>query len=69
MGSPGIDSLKWKRPVRPGDILSGRTLVLDTRASQSRADRGFLRVRHEVVNGRNEPVMLVEHSIMIARRP
>ena len=69
MGSPGIDSLKWKRPVRPGDVLSGRTIVLGTRVSQSRPDRGFLSVRHEVVNGRQEPVMLVEHSIMIQRRP
>ena len=68
MGSPGIDTLKWKRPVRPGDVISGRTTVLDTRASNSRPDRGFLRVRHEVVNGRNEMVMLIEHSIMIGRR-
>ena len=68
MGSPGIDSLKWKRPVRPGDVLSGRTIVLATRLSKSRPDRGFLSVRHEVVNARQEPVMLVEHSIMIERR-
>jgi acyl dehydratase len=68
MGSPGIDSLKWKRPVRPGDTLSGRTTVLDSRTSQSRPDRGYLRVRHEVVNEREEPVMLIEHSIMIRRR-
>lgn len=68
MGSPGIDSLKWRRPVRPGDVISGRTIVLETRASQSRPDRGFLRVRHEVVNGHGEAVMLVEHSIMIGRR-
>ena len=68
MGSPGIDSLKWRRPVRPGDTLSGRTLVLATRASKTRPDRGFLSVRHEVVNGRSEPVMVIEHSIMIARR-
>jgi acyl dehydratase len=68
MGSPGIDSLKWTRPVRPGDVLSGRTVVLGTRISQSRPDRGFLSVRHEVVNARREPVMIVEHSIMIGRR-
>ena len=68
MGSPGIDSLKWKRPVRPGDVLSGRTIVLATRLSKSRPDRGFLSVRHEVVNARREPVMIVEHPIMIERR-
>ena len=68
MGSPGIDRLKWLRPVRPGDVLSGRTLVLEMRASGSRSDRGFLKVRHDIANARGEPVMLVEHSIMIGRR-
>jgi acyl dehydratase len=68
MGSPGIDNLKWKRPVRPSDVLSGRTIVLGTRMSEKKPDRGFLKVRHEVVNGRGEPVMVVEHSIMIGRR-
>jgi acyl dehydratase len=68
MGSPGIDSLKWRRPVRPGDVLSGRSIVLGTRASNSKPDRGFLQMRHEVMNGRNEIVMLIEHSIMIGRR-
>jgi len=68
MGSPGIDRLKWQRPVRPGDVLSGRTIVLETRASGSRPDRGFLKVRHEVTNARGQPVMTVEHSIMIGRR-
>jgi acyl dehydratase len=68
MGAPGIDSVKWRRPVRPGDTLSGRTIILGTRTSESRPDRGFLKVRHEVVNARAEPVMIVEHSIMIERR-
>ena len=29
MGSPGVDTLKWLRPVRPGDTLSGRSIVLE----------------------------------------
>jgi acyl dehydratase len=69
MGSPGVDMLKWVRPVRPGDVLSGRSIVLDTRASNSRADRGFVRLRHEIVNGRGEIVMLAENPIMFSRRP
>ena len=68
MGSPGVDSLKWLRPVRPGDVLSGRSLVLDTRGSQSRPDRGFVRFRHEVFNGRGELVMVLENPIMFGRR-
>ncbi len=69
MGSPGVDMLKWVRPVRPGDVLTGRSVVLDTRASNSRPDRGFARFRHEVVNGRGEIVMLAENPIMFSRRP
>jgi acyl dehydratase len=68
MGSPGIDTLKWRRPVRPGDTLSGRSIVLGARPSGSRPDRGFIQMRHEVVNGRDEVVLLIEHSIMIRRR-
>jgi acyl dehydratase len=69
MGSPGVDMLKWVRPVRPGDVLTGRSVVLETRASNSRPDRGFARFRHEVVNGRGEIVMLAENPIMFSRRP
>ncbi len=68
MGSPGIDSLKWLRPVRPGDTLSGRSVVLEVRASNSRPDRGFVRFRHEVTNARGEAVMVGENPIMFLRR-
>jgi acyl dehydratase len=68
MGSPGVDTLKWLRPVRPGDMLSGRSLVLTTRASESRPDRGFVRFRHEVANSRGELVMMLENPVMVSRR-
>jgi acyl dehydratase len=68
MGSPGVDTLKWMRPVRPGDVLSGRSIVLETRASQSRPDRGFVRFRHEVTNARGEAVMVLENPVMLGRR-
>ncbi len=68
MGGPGVDSLKWLRPVRPGDVLAGRSVVLDVRASRSRPDRGFVRFRHEVENARGETVLVVECPIMFARR-
>jgi acyl dehydratase len=67
MGAPGIDSVNWLRPVRPGDVLSGRSVVLETRPS-SRPGRGFVRFRHEVVNQRGEPVMIAENPIMFERR-
>lgn len=68
MGSPGVDQLKWKRPVRPGDVLSGRSVVLECRTSRSRSDRGFVRCRHEIVNGRGEMVMTCDNPIIVARR-
>src|SRR5438552_14010053 len=40
MGSPGVDELRWLRPVRPGDRLKARVRVLQTRRSQSKPDRG-----------------------------
>ena len=68
MGSPGVDSLKWLRPVRPGDRLGGRSIVVATRTSKTRPDRGFVQFRHEVENQRGEPVMVLENPIMFARR-
>jgi acyl dehydratase len=67
MGAPGIDSVNWLRPVRPGDVLSGRSIVLETRPS-SRPTRGFVRFRHEVVNNHGETVMVAENPIMFERR-
>jgi acyl dehydratase len=68
MGSPGVDSLKWLRPVRPGDVLSGRSIVLEIRPSQSRPDRGVIRFRHEVTNAADQAVLVVENPILIARQ-
>ena len=42
LGSPGVDELRWKKPVRPGDTLSLRVTVMETKRSLSKPDRGFL---------------------------
>jgi acyl dehydratase len=68
MGSPGVDTLKWLRPVRPGDTLSGRSVVVEMRTSKSKPDRGFIKFRHEVVNERGEQVMTLENPVMVQRR-
>lgn len=68
IGSPGIDTLKWRRPIRPGDVLAGTTAVLDLRPSKSRPDRGIVRFRHEVTNQAEEVVMWLENSILFMRR-
>jgi len=50
LGSPGVDELRWPAPVRPGDTLSLRVSILETRLSRSKPDRGILRSRVEVLN-------------------
>jgi len=67
LGSPGIDTLKWRRPVRPGDRISGTSTVLDIRGSASRPELGIVRFRHEVVNQAGETVVVMENPIFFRR--
>ena len=69
LASPGLDELRWLRPVRPGDTLSVRVTVQDARASASRPDRGVVHSLIEVFNQHGEPVMTMRAVNMIARRP
>lgn len=69
MGSPGIETLKWRRPVRPGDRLTGTSTVLEARASKSRPTIGIVRFRHEVSNQSGDIVMWMENPVMLERRP
>ncbi|CCG41451.1 MaoC family dehydratase [Magnetospirillum molischianum] len=69
LASPGIDQLRWLRPVRPGDVLSVTVTVLDAVPSRSKPDRGIVTSAIEVVNQRTEPVMTLTAVNMIARRP
>ena len=67
-GSPGIDELRWLRPVRPGDQLSVRVTILDARLSRSRPERGIVRSQIETLNQSDEVVMLLTSTIFIRRR-
>lgn len=69
MGAPGIEEVRWLRPVRPGDVLSVRQTVLSARASQSRPDRGFVRFRFEVLDATGAVVLEQVNSIIFGRRP
>ena len=68
MGAPGIDEVKWLKPLRPGDSLTVHGSVLDVRASQSKQDRGFVKFLWEVFNDRGECVMTLVCPQMILRR-
>ena len=69
MGSPGIDELRWFKPVRPGDRLRVRLTLLETRRSQTRPDRGLIQVQQEALNQDGEVVMLVRSWGMYRCRP
>ena len=69
MGSPGLDELRWKKPVRPGDSLKIRIETLEAKPSTSKPDRGALKLRLEVVNQHGEVVMTEVANALFARRP
>jgi acyl dehydratase len=55
--SPGLDELRWLRPVRPGDTLRVRVTVTEARRSRTKPDRGIVRSLVEVFNQNDEVVM------------
>lgn len=57
LGSPGVDELRWLKPVRPGDTLSVKVTVLKTERLRSKPDRGFVRTSVEVSNQDGDIVM------------
>jgi acyl dehydratase len=69
LASPGIEELRWLRPVRPGDMLCARVTVVEARPSRSKPDRGLLRSRIEVVDGDGQVVMTLVALNMLRRRP
>ena len=69
LGSPGIDELRWPKPVRPGDTLTVRLTVLETTASRSKPDRGIVRSLMEVLNQHGEIVMTTKGVNFVERRP
>jgi acyl dehydratase len=69
LGSPGIDEIRWPKPVRPGDVLTARVTVLDVVPSRSKVDRGHVRIRYEVRNQAGETVMTMVGVSIYRRRP
>lgn len=69
LGSPGIENVRWLKPVHAGDTISYRRLVLEARPSNSRPDMGLVKSRTEALNQRGEMVMTFEGWGMFGRRP
>jgi acyl dehydratase len=68
MGSPGIEEIRWHRPVRPGDVLHGRVTVLEAAPSRTRPQRGTVRFDGELVNQDGELATTVRGRNFFARR-
>lgn len=69
LGAPGVDEIRWPKPVRPGDTLVFRREVLAARASATRPGVGLVKHRWEATNQRGELVMTMEGWGMFRRRP
>jgi len=69
LGSPGVDELRWLKPVYPGDTLRAESEVIDKTPSRSRPDMGSYRSRTTVFNQHDEPVMTLVSIGLIRRRP
>ena len=67
IGSPGVDELRWLKPVRPGDTLRAAGEILEVRASRSKPERGIVRYRMEVLNQRDEAVMTMISATLVRR--
>jgi acyl dehydratase len=63
-----IESMRWLRPVHPGDVLRVEGAVTETRPSRSRTDRGLMKFRATAYNQRDEVVLEATHVVMLRRR-
>lgn len=69
MGSPGLDELRWTRPVRPGDTLCVKGEVVETKPSSSKSDRGTVRIKYAFVTQADETVLTMSCIHILKRRP
>ena len=70
LGSPGIDQLRWKKPVFPGDTLRCESVVIERRRSGSRPEMGIFKSSLTVFNQNDEPVLeMVSNGLISTRDP
>ena len=69
LGSPGIDELRWKKPVYPGDTLHVRGRILEVTPSRSKPEMGSFRTETTVTNQNDELVMTFTSIVLMRRRP
>lgn len=69
LGSPGVDELRWLKPVYPGDTLRVESEIVEVRPSRSRPDIGSFRTAVTVLNQDDVPVMTFTSIVLMRRRP
>jgi acyl dehydratase len=69
IASPGVDDVRWLKPVRPGDVLRARFTVIESTPSKSKTSLGIVRSRCEVFNQADELVMSLVGVHFFGRRP
>ena len=69
LGSPGVDELRWLKPVYPGDTLHVNSTIVDKTPSRSRPEMGSFRSRTVVTNQDGVPVLSFTSIVLIRRRP
>jgi acyl dehydratase len=68
MGAPGVDEVRWLKPLRPGTQIRVRATVLDRRVSNSRPEMGFVKFQYEVIDEQDAVLTTLVSSTMVARR-
>ncbi len=69
MGSPGVDELRWRKPVHPGEKLQGQLTVIESTASKSRPNMGIIRSLCELTNPEGEVVISLKGLHFFGREP
>ncbi|WP_428030747.1 MaoC family dehydratase [Ancylobacter sp.] len=68
LGSPGLDEVRFLKPVHPGTVLSLRRRVLETRSSKSRPEMGLVKFRFELLDAAGEVTADLVGTILFGRR-
>jgi acyl dehydratase len=68
MGAPGVDEVRWLSPLRPNTRVCVRATVLETRASRSRPDFGFVKCLFEMIDERDKVLTTLTSPLMVKRR-
>lgn len=68
LGGPGMNDVRWLKPVFPGDVLVNHATILEARRSQTKPDRGLIRVSHNLKNQSGESVVTCETVSMVRCR-